>query len=155
MKDFLELILKNITTHPDAVVIEEGQEEGYDVYTITVDPEDMGRVIGKEGKVIKAIRSLAHVVAIRQNKHVRIKLADSGEPREGENQAEPAPSLSQKPRSCRRRRPYCRRHRFIPVAKRRSSQTNRVNRKINSHQAPFTGVFCLLIVKRVGFLQLN
>ena len=80
MQDFLELILKNITTHPDAVVIAESQEDGYDVYTITVDPEDMGRVIGKDGKVIKAIRSLAHVVAIRQNKHVRIKLADSEVP---------------------------------------------------------------------------
>ena len=78
MKDFLQLILTNITTHPESVVIEESQEEGYDVYTLTVDPEDMGRVIGKDGKVIKAIRSLAHVVAIRQNKRVRIKLADTG-----------------------------------------------------------------------------
>lgn len=89
MKDFLSLILTNITTHPDQVVIDESQEEGYDVYTITVDPEDMGRVIGKDGKVIKAIRSLAHVVAIRQNKRVRIKLADQDNPAPAET---PAPA---------------------------------------------------------------
>lgn len=88
MKDFLELILKNITTHPDAVTVTESTEEGYDVYTLQVDPEDMGRVIGKDGKVIKAIRSLAHVVAIRQNKHVRIKLADSGEAPEAASKAQ-------------------------------------------------------------------
>jgi uncharacterized protein len=74
MHDLLELILKNITTFPDDVVIEMANEDGREVYTITVNPDDMGRVIGKNGKVIQAIRSLAHVVAIRQNKHFRIKL---------------------------------------------------------------------------------
>ncbi|OGV96402.1 hypothetical protein A2W24_04710 [Microgenomates group bacterium RBG_16_45_19] len=90
MKDFLTLILTNITTHPEAVVIDTGEEDGYEVYTLTVDPEDMGRVIGKDGKVIKAIRSLAHVVAIRQNKRVRIKLNDAGQPGAPEATAAPA-----------------------------------------------------------------
>lgn len=76
MKDLLELILKNIVTNPDAIEITVGQEEDKEVYTIKVDPADMGRVIGKSGKVIKAIRALAHVVAIRQNKRFRINLAD-------------------------------------------------------------------------------
>jgi predicted RNA-binding protein YlqC (UPF0109 family) len=76
MKDLLELILKNIVTNPDAIEITVGQEEDREVYTIKVDPADMGRVIGKSGKVIKAIRALAHVVAIRQNKRFRINLAD-------------------------------------------------------------------------------
>jgi predicted RNA-binding protein YlqC (UPF0109 family) len=76
MKDLLELILKNIVTNPNAIDINVGQEEDREVYTIKVDPADMGRVIGKSGKVIKAIRALAHVVAIRQNKRFRINLAD-------------------------------------------------------------------------------
>lgn len=76
MKDLLELILKNIVTNPEAIEISVGQEEDREVYTIKVDPADMGRVIGKSGKVIKAIRALAHVVAIRQNKRFRINLAD-------------------------------------------------------------------------------
>jgi uncharacterized protein len=80
MHELLELILKNITTYPDEVMIEMANEDGREVYTISVHPDDMGRVIGKSGKVIQAIRSLAHVVAIRQNKHFRINLADSGAP---------------------------------------------------------------------------
>jgi uncharacterized protein len=92
MHDLLDLILKNITTYPDEVTIEMANEDGREVYTISVHPDDMGRVIGKSGKVIQAIRSLAHVVAIRQNKHFRINLADSGAP--GETSA---PSTPQTP----------------------------------------------------------
>lgn len=79
MKELLDLILKNITTHPESALIEETTEGDVTVYTITVDPEDMGRVIGKDGKVIRAIRSLAHVVAIRQNKRFRVTLNDSAD----------------------------------------------------------------------------
>ena len=81
MKELLELILHNITTHPDDVVIDETEEDGRKVFTITVNPEDMGRVIGKSGKVIRAIRSLAHVVAIRQGERYRINVAEvDGQP---------------------------------------------------------------------------
>jgi predicted RNA-binding protein YlqC (UPF0109 family) len=76
MQELLDLILKNIVTNPEAIVITTSEEEGREVYTISVDPQDMGRVIGKNGKVIKAIRALAHVVAIRQGKRFRINLAD-------------------------------------------------------------------------------
>lgn len=76
MQELLDLILKNIVTNPDAIEISTSTEEGREIYTIKVDPEDMGRVIGKNGKVIKAIRALAHVVAIRQGKRFRINLAD-------------------------------------------------------------------------------
>lgn len=85
MQELLNLILKNIVTNPEAIQITMAEEEGREVYTITVDPADMGRVIGKSGKVIKAIRALAHVVAIRQGKHFRINLADEN----GTTQIEP------------------------------------------------------------------
>ena len=78
MQELLDLILKNIVTNPEAIEITSTTEEGREVYTIKVDPQDMGRVIGKNGKVIKAIRALAHVVAIRQGKRFRINLADEG-----------------------------------------------------------------------------
>jgi uncharacterized protein len=80
MKDILELILKHITLHPEDIVIEEGQEEGKTVFTITVNPDDMGRVIGKDGKIIRALRSIAHVIAIRQNERFRIKLTEVEDP---------------------------------------------------------------------------
>lgn len=80
MQELLELILKNITTFPDEVSIEQAMEDGREVYTLKVHPDDMGRVIGKNGKVIQSIRSLAHVMGIRQNKHFRINLADVNPP---------------------------------------------------------------------------
>ena len=100
MKELLELILQNITTNPDDVVIEESQEDGRIVYTITVNPEDMGRVIGKDGKVIRAIRSLAHVVSIRKGERYRIKLAETDEPApQTEEEAKEAPEVSEAPTS--------------------------------------------------------
>jgi predicted RNA-binding protein YlqC (UPF0109 family) len=90
MQQLLDLILKNIVTNPDAIQIVTSTEEDREVYTIAVAPEDMGRVIGKNGKVIKAIRALAHVVAIRQGKRFRINLADENGQPEGQEEAEPA-----------------------------------------------------------------
>jgi predicted RNA-binding protein YlqC (UPF0109 family) len=81
MEELLNIILKNITTHPDDVVITNEIEDGVVVYTITVNPEDMGRVIGKSGKVIRSIRSLAHVIGIRKSERYRINVAEvAGKP---------------------------------------------------------------------------
>lgn len=77
MKELLEHILKNITLHPENVIIEDREEGDTTLYTITVDPEDMGRVIGKSGKVIRAIRTLVHVAGIRTNQKARVDLKDS------------------------------------------------------------------------------
>jgi predicted RNA-binding protein YlqC (UPF0109 family) len=87
MKDLLDLIIKNITLHPDEAVIDEQDMGDSVVYTIHVHSEDMGRVIGKSGKVIKAIRSLSHVAGIRHNKHFRINVAESGQPLDQEAEA--------------------------------------------------------------------
>lgn len=91
MRELLEIILKNITTNPEDIRIEESEEEGRQVYTIFVHPEDMGRVIGKNGKVIRAIRSLAHVVAIRQGLRFRINVAETGEGRATDTETKVAP----------------------------------------------------------------
>ena len=72
MNDLLTTILQNITTKPDAVKVSMQMEGDVELYTIEVDPEDVGRVIGKSGKVIRAIRSLAHVAAVHTQKKVRV-----------------------------------------------------------------------------------
>lgn len=74
MLDVLEFILKNITTVPDEVKIEEKDEEGTTNYVISVAPADVGRIIGKEGKVIKAIRTIMRVIAIQKGVHVRVSV---------------------------------------------------------------------------------
>lgn len=97
MKALLDTILKSITTQPDAIVIDQTMEGDTEVYTITVAPDDMGRVIGKSGKVINAIRNIVHVAAIRNQKRARVKLADSDMPEETGSQ--PAPASDETPSS--------------------------------------------------------
>lgn len=74
MKDVLEFILKNIVTLPDEVVVEEVNEEETINYVVTVNASDVGRIIGKEGKVIKAIRTIMRVIAIQKGVHVRVSV---------------------------------------------------------------------------------
>lgn len=80
MKQFLESLVKSIVEDPDSVVIEETQDDqGRQLLTISVNPEDMGRVIGKSGKVINSIRTILRVVAIRQGVRVRVDILDEDE----------------------------------------------------------------------------
>lgn len=74
MQDILEFMLKNITTVPEDVKIDVEEAEGTSNYIITVNPADVGRIIGKEGKVIKAIRTIMRVIAIQRGVHVRISV---------------------------------------------------------------------------------
>jgi predicted RNA-binding protein YlqC (UPF0109 family) len=79
MQNVLEFILKNITTVPDDVKIEVEELEGTTNYIVTVNPADVGRIIGKEGKVIKAIRTIMRVIAIQRGVHVRISVVSEND----------------------------------------------------------------------------
>lgn len=76
MKDTLHYIVTTIVDNPDAVTIEEQEEDGIDNLIITVAPEDMGKVIGKEGKVIRSIRNIMRIKAMKLNKRIKISLAE-------------------------------------------------------------------------------
>ncbi|EKD80792.1 MAG: hypothetical protein ACD_40C00009G0003 [uncultured bacterium] len=80
MQDILEYILKNITTVPDDVKIAVEDLEGTTNYIVTVNPTDVGRIIGKEGKVIKAIRTIMRVIAIQRGVHVRVSIVSENTP---------------------------------------------------------------------------
>lgn len=79
MQDILSFILKNITTVPDDVKIEVEDQEGTSNYIVTVNPTDVGRIIGKEGKVIKAIRTIMRVIAIQRGVHIRISVVSEND----------------------------------------------------------------------------
>lgn len=79
MQDVLEFILKNITTVPDDIKIDVEEVEGTTNYIVTVNPADVGRIIGKEGKVIKAIRTIMRVIAIQRGVHVRISVVSEND----------------------------------------------------------------------------
>jgi len=76
MKQLLEYIVPNIVNHPEDVVITETDENGVINLSIKVNPEDMGRVIGKSGKVIKAIRQIGRIIAIKKGVRVNIDVVD-------------------------------------------------------------------------------
>ena len=76
MKDILTYLIKGIVEKEDKVEVAEEENQGIVNLTVTVDPSDMGRVIGKEGKVIKAIRNVMRIPAMKQNKKIYISLSE-------------------------------------------------------------------------------
>lgn len=82
MKQLIEYIVSNIVNHPESVVITEQATEEKDTtkYLIKVDPEDVGRVIGKQGKVIKSIRQIIRIAAIQKGVRAIVDLLEEGVP---------------------------------------------------------------------------
>ena len=76
MKELVEFLAKNIVSEPSAVRIEETKDTTGDLIKLSVASNDMGRVIGKMGKVIKAIRTLLKIKAIRGGRRVYLELVE-------------------------------------------------------------------------------
>jgi len=79
MKDTLHFIVSAIVDNPDAVSIDEQEEDGILNLIITVAPEDMGKIIGKEGKVIRGIRNSMKIKAMKYDKRIKISLAETAQ----------------------------------------------------------------------------
>lgn len=77
MKDALTYIVSSIVDDPKKVSIDEVEQDGIFQFVITVAKEDMGKVIGKEGKVIRAIRNVMKIPAIKENKRIAISLTET------------------------------------------------------------------------------
>jgi predicted RNA-binding protein YlqC (UPF0109 family) len=74
MKDLLEYIIKAIVAEPDAVSItEENSDEGL-LIKLEVAPDDKGRVIGRQGRVAQALRTLLRVKAAKEDTRVRLEI---------------------------------------------------------------------------------
>ncbi|OGE30675.1 hypothetical protein A3C59_03095 [Candidatus Daviesbacteria bacterium RIFCSPHIGHO2_02_FULL_36_13] len=76
MKDLLSYIATSLVTKPEAVLIDEHTDGGNVNLTLTVDPTDMGLIIGKSGATIRAIRKLLTVRAIAENVRVNLQLSE-------------------------------------------------------------------------------
>lgn len=79
MKAFLEYVARSLVDKPDAVWVEEEQEDDEIILTLGVDPDDMGRVIGRDGRIANAIRSLLRVMATRDGRHVELEIVNDAE----------------------------------------------------------------------------
>ena len=76
MKDLLTYIAQNLVEHPQAVDVQETETDGNVVLELRVDPSDMGKVIGRQGRIAKEIRTLMRSVAQRQGKNVSVEIMD-------------------------------------------------------------------------------
>lgn len=78
MKELLEYLVKQLVEEPEKINIQENRDEtGTIQLTLTVADKDMGRVIGKQGKIINALRLLLKAKAIKLKQRVRLELAES------------------------------------------------------------------------------
>lgn len=77
MKSALLYIISSIVDNPKKVSINEEEKDGIIYFTINLAKEDAGKVIGKEGRVIRAIRNVMKIPAIKQGKRINISLAQN------------------------------------------------------------------------------
>ena len=76
MKEILEVVIKNLAQDTDSVSIEETTENNELKFEVRVNQKDMGRVIGKKGKIAQSIRTVMKAVAAKENKKVVVEFID-------------------------------------------------------------------------------
>lgn len=76
IKQLLTYIAQNLVDNPDDVTVTERDEETETVYELRVNPADMGKVIGRGGRIAREIRILTRSVAQRQGKRISIDIVD-------------------------------------------------------------------------------
>lgn len=79
MQAFLEQVVKGLVDHPHAVNITEVEQERTTVYELRLDPSDVGRVIGRSGRTVNAIRTLLQAGSAKAGKFTRLDIIDEKE----------------------------------------------------------------------------
>ena len=78
MKELVAFMAKQLVSQPDAVEVKETQGETASVLELKVAKEDLGRVIGKQGRTAKAIRTILNAAASRTNRKVVLEILEEG-----------------------------------------------------------------------------
>ena len=74
MRELVEVIAKSLVDNPEAVDVKEVSGEQSIILELKVAPEDMGKVIGKQGRIAKAIRTVVKAAATKENKRVVVEI---------------------------------------------------------------------------------
>jgi len=74
MKALIETIAKALVDHPDEVRVQAVDKEKTIVYALSVHPDDMGKVIGKQGRIAKALRTVVTAAAVDTDKRVTVEI---------------------------------------------------------------------------------
>jgi len=76
MKELLNHIVTSIVDAPEKIMVDEKEVDGMVEFTVHAPQEEIGKIIGKEGKVIRAIRNVVRILAIKQHKKIHINLVE-------------------------------------------------------------------------------
>lgn len=95
-QEFVEFVIKSLVTKPEAVKIERRIDEKGVLLELTVDPEDLGRVIGKRGATAQSVRTLLRALGTKNDARYNLKIVDNGIGSE-DRQASGQPSASSAP----------------------------------------------------------
>lgn len=79
-QQFIEFVVKSLVGNPDAVQVERRIDEKGVLLELTVDPEDLGRVIGKRGATAQSLRTLLRALGTKNDARYNLKIVDNGEP---------------------------------------------------------------------------
>ena len=74
MKELLEVIARNLVDYPDKVSVSQSENERSILLELRVAPEDMGKVIGKQGRIAKAIRTVVKAAAVHEDKKIIVEI---------------------------------------------------------------------------------
>ena len=74
MKELVEVLAKSLVDHPEQVTVTETEQDNEILLTLKVASEDMGKVIGKQGRIAKAIRAMVKAAASRTDKKVFVEI---------------------------------------------------------------------------------
>jgi predicted RNA-binding protein YlqC (UPF0109 family) len=81
MQPFLDFVVKGLVDRPDAVTVTPVEREGLTLYELRVHPTDVGKVIGKQGTTIQAIRALLQVAAAKRGLRCTLEIVEERPPR--------------------------------------------------------------------------
>jgi uncharacterized protein len=76
MKELVQLLARSLVTQPDAVEVKETESETTSVLELKVAKEDLGRIIGKQGRTAKSIRTILNAAASRTNRKVVLEIVE-------------------------------------------------------------------------------
>ena len=75
MKELLITLAKNLVSQPELVEVFEEEQDGVTILRLKVGDDDMGKVIGKQGRIARAIRTVVKAAAISENKKVNVEIS--------------------------------------------------------------------------------
>ena len=76
MREAIEMIVRSLVDNPDAVDIREIDQRGNTLIEVRVAQEDVGKIIGKQGRTIRALRSIARVVGSKDNRRYSLEIVE-------------------------------------------------------------------------------